>query len=357
MKAWIVAGLALLLLLPVSTGWAIGTKTVTIQLSSGKKSVSYVSFHPSEPLELRPALAQGKVGMTQELAQIAVNNKAVAAINGTFFNPYDENDLQPMGGIIINGVPQHIRGGAVAMGITASNELIFAPGNPYSVRGTINSGTQEEKEWSVQYVNHLPTMTETVLFTPSFRSANLFIPGYHFVVITAGKVSGFSKEKAVIPSNGFVIARGGGTTGEGAFRVGDSVSYELTASEAFKQAVHMISVGPRLIAAGKAAVDTSTFTEAKITTQKAQRSFIGCKADKTIMMGTVGNVTMQELTELGLKLGLTEAMALDGGASSGLFYNGKYVTKAGRNLSNALVVVKKAPPAKPAAPPAPPVKK
>ena len=38
-------------------------------------------------------------------------------------------------------------------------------------------------------------------------------------------------------------------------------------------------------------------------------------------------------------LGAREAMNLDGGASSGLVYEGKYLTKPGRALSNALVVL------------------
>lgn len=31
-------------------------------------------------------------------------------------------------------------------------------------------------------------------------------------------------------------------------------------------------------------------------------------------------------------------MNLDGGASSGLYYNGKYLTAPGRKISNALIV-------------------
>lgn len=38
------------------------------------------------------------------------------------------------------------------------------------------------------------------------------------------------------------------------------------------------------------------------------------------------------------KAGAYQAMNLDGGASSGLYYNGKYLTTPGRKISNALVV-------------------
>ncbi|MBP1930908.1 phosphodiester glycosidase family protein [Ammoniphilus resinae] len=62
------------------------------------------------------------------------------------------------------------------------------------------------------------------------------------------------------------------------------------------------------------------FTEDKITKNAGQRSFIGKKADQTMIMGTVSGVTINELADIALKLGLTDAMNLDGGASSSLGY-------------------------------------
>jgi hypothetical protein len=38
-------------------------------------------------------------------------------------------------------------------------------------------------------------------------------------------------------------------------------------------------------------------------------------------------------------LGLRDALNLDGGASTGLYYNGEYVTAPGRLLSNCLAVI------------------
>lgn len=39
-------------------------------------------------------------------------------------------------------------------------------------------------------------------------------------------------------------------------------------------------------------------------------------------------------------MGLTDAVNLDGGASSGLYFKDKYLTSPGRKLSNALVITK-----------------
>ncbi|WP_233432483.1 MULTISPECIES: phosphodiester glycosidase family protein [Thermoanaerobacterium] len=39
-------------------------------------------------------------------------------------------------------------------------------------------------------------------------------------------------------------------------------------------------------------------------------------------------------------LGAYDAMNLDGGASSGIYFKGEYLTKPGRDLSNALIFYK-----------------
>ena len=45
------------------------------------------------------------------------------------------------------------------------------------------------------------------------------------------------------------------------------------------------------------------------------------------------------MADVALGLGAYQAMLLDGGASSGLWYRGRYVTVPGRPLSNALLVL------------------
>ncbi|WP_410595169.1 phosphodiester glycosidase family protein, partial [Bacillus sp. SIMBA_074] len=71
----------------------------------------------------------------------------------------------------------------------------------------------------------------------------------------------------------------------------------------------------------------------KLTTLSAQRSFIGYTADNQLVMGTVPNVTLNQLAVICQSMGLQAAMNLDGGASSGLYAKGKLLTRPGRNLS------------------------
>jgi hypothetical protein len=252
MKKWCALILMLLICTSATVGFAYGSKTAVFTLPSGKKSVTYVTFYASEPLELKPVIAHNKVGMTQELAGMARSNQAIAAINGTFFNPYDPADLQPMGGIAIHGEFVHARGGAVAMGITAENKLTFAPASQIKIIGGINGSRQWPHTWYAWFINHLPTsQNEIVIFTPRFRSSALQLPGFTLVVVEQGRVSQIVKEKASIPPKGFVIAYGSNTRDAEKFRVGDLVEYRVELPEPLKQAIHIIGVGPKLVTNGQ----------------------------------------------------------------------------------------------------------
>lgn len=59
--------------------------------------------------------------------------------------------------------------------------------------------------------------------------------------------------------------------------------------------------------------------------------------DGYVIIITVLSATINQLAQIMYELGCYNAMNLDGGASSGLYYNGQYLTKPGRDLSNALI--------------------
>lgn len=100
-----------------------------------------------------------------------------------------------------------------------------------------------------------------------------------------------------------------------------------------------LQVGPRLARNGK--VDTNPaaegFKDPKVLTNSAARSAIGVTKEGKLIITTVSAATIKQMAEIMVKLGAVEAMNLDGGASSGLYANGKYITTPGRDLSNALI--------------------
>jgi exopolysaccharide biosynthesis protein len=80
------------------------------------------------------------------------------------------------------------------------------------------------------------------------------------------------------------------------------------------------------------------FSSEKILTYSMARSAVGVTKDNKLLLVTVNSATIGELAEIMKSLGAYNAMNLDGGASSGLYYKGSYLTTPGRELSNALVI-------------------
>lgn len=107
-----------------------------------------------------------------------------------------------------------------------------------------------------------------------------------------------------------------------------------------KQIKTAVQAGPLLVKNSKVVVDAAAegFRDPKILTSRGARSVIGVTGDNKLVIGTTGAASIPELAEVMIKLGVVEAMNLDGGASSALFASGKYITPAGRELSNILTV-------------------
>ena len=58
-------------------------------------------------------------------------------------------------------------------------------------------------------------------------------------------------------------------------------------------------------------------------------------------MGTLGSISMMDVTDFIKKFGCIDAINLDNGGSLALFDTGKYVVGPGRNIMDAFVIVKK----------------
>ncbi len=101
-----------------------------------------------------------------------------------------------------------------------------------------------------------------------------------------------------------------------------------------------LQAGPRLVVNGKVSLDVKAegFKDPKILTGGGARSALGLTRDHKLILLTTGGATIPQLAEMMKQAGAYQAMNLDGGASSGLYYNGKYLTTPGRKISNALVV-------------------
>ena len=103
-----------------------------------------------------------------------------------------------------------------------------------------------------------------------------------------------------------------------------------------------VGCGPRLVTDGKVSLDMlgEKFTDPKVLRLSMERSAVGLTKNRQLLL-VITSGTMSQLAELMQKLGCAHAMNLDGGASSGLYLQGRYLRSPGRNLSNALLVLPK----------------
>ncbi|MNM33434.1 hypothetical protein D3C81_440530 [compost metagenome] len=101
-----------------------------------------------------------------------------------------------------------------------------------------------------------------------------------------------------------------------------------------------LQAGPRLLVDGKVSLNVAAegFRDPKILTGGGARSALGLTKDHKLLLVTVPGATIPQLAEIMKQAGAYQAMNLDGGASSGLYAGGQYLTTPGRLISNALVV-------------------
>jgi len=68
------------------------------------------------------------------------------------------------------------------------------------------------------------------------------------------------------------------------------------------------------------------------------RAFMGQKADGTFIVGNITGANMQEVQDVARYLGLINATNIDGGASAGIWRNGRYITTPGRQLASVVFI-------------------
>jgi exopolysaccharide biosynthesis protein len=68
------------------------------------------------------------------------------------------------------------------------------------------------------------------------------------------------------------------------------------------------------------------------------RGVIGVQPDGAVLL-TVLSGSLSQAAEAMRSLGAVDAMCTDGGASTGLWYEGSYIVRPGRQISNAWLVV------------------
>lgn len=339
-------------------GNSVYSQSHKLQCSAGSRTVQAVYVDLKDPsIQMEAEAAGGQIGKVDSLANIASrcnapNTEVLAAINGTFFSAYQGIPF-PWGTIQSRGNFIHLGNIGTAIGFTRDNQ-VFMDSLYVSIRGGINGSYEWPNNWYAWGFNHHYNTPDAIaIFTPAY-GATTGPHSYTSAVVENNLVTEIVQGQARIPANGYTIVFGDSKWLD-RFQPGNEVNYKLeynrtdftqgmTAGQpiSWEGVCTTIGAGPSLLKNGIITANGAAegFTEGKITQNRGQRSFIGVRPDRVLVMGTVPNVSIRELAEVTQKLGLVDAMNLDGGASSGLYYRGKYLTTPGRLLSNALIVTR-----------------
>ncbi|MFH0887458.1 MAG: phosphodiester glycosidase family protein [bacterium] len=300
-----------------------------------------------DSVKIKVGLAKGLVGRTQSLADIAKTHKAVAAINGCFFDAYTKNALKnPHHTLITNGQFVHLGNVGTTLGFTADNRPIMER-VIWKIDGSRNGSFEWPNKWYAYWLNRDTTNSTITIFTPYWGTATNRSDGEQ-IVVSGGKVTDMGSSSKNIPSDGYVIyINGVSDSSLRNFKLDQPVDYRIIRKDGadlgmWAEVAEGLGAGPRLVTDGNITYDPQAegFSQDKILSLSGARSAVGITPDGYLLMVTT-SATVKELATVMKELGAYNAMNLDGGASSGLYYKGKYVTPPGRLISNALLIMEK----------------
>ncbi|MCP1308875.1 stalk domain-containing protein [Paenibacillus tyrfis] len=301
-------------------------------------------------IQVKAVAANRKIGSVQNFAEMMSNNHAVAGINGTFFDAFTEDiDYRTPYGVLMN-----------------NNDLFYSGDKDVSITVSADKEARIERlavGSSVQmgrFASHLNAVDQ--YYGDEEREAWVFTkdygdvadePGVKIVIGEDQKVRSISSEPVMIPPGGKVVLLSTDRSLEqvsGQIKVGDKFSMNQSVTNAdSKQAIPLqryqlaIGAGPKLLTGGNVDIDFERdgFNDPLVTSQANVRSFAGVDGQGRLVMGTISYSTIEQMAHVLLEAGITDAINLDGGASSALYYQGKMLRKPGRLLSNALIVQQK----------------
>ena len=214
----------------------------------------------------------------------------------------------------------------------------------YSLWGDVTSAEGKLRQWHAYWINRKPTSSPCVtVFTTEWGSSVQYYGGT-MIVVSGGIISSISNQSVQIPADGYVINIIGDNKLLSYFGKGNKINFtpkiEVDGCEKTTWGNVMIGVGggPRVLVKGITQFNPSNelFSDPKILERSGARSAIGYTADNKLILITISSAKVHDLGRVLKSLGCTDGMNLDGGASSGLWFNGKMIVTPGRQISNAL---------------------
>lgn len=325
-----------------------------VNISTGQKKVKVINVDPKDTgIEFEVNLPNQRLNTT-EIFETQVKNKgAFAAINANFFHSYSEIK-DPIGHVMIDGRLVNLDNGLITVSITNDKDIIFSTPPTYIA---VEVGNEEEKSsWEICDVN-LPTQTvhSNILYTPARGNTfKVTADGYVAIVENNVIIDNYFAQVDMnvwIPSNGYVIFTGKERVDDNdLFKIGHSIKYrEALTTERYGENTfkwedmkYALSGGPNLIENGKIcpATTLTAFQGKRFNEMSTPRTAIGITKEGRLLLVSVSSAKINELKEIMICLGADQAINLDGGGSTAMYYDGKVIAKPGRKLTTILYVYK-----------------
>jgi len=315
------------------------------------KQVGPVSAHilditPESDYMIRPVLSNDAITGLERLQPMAEHNKAIAAVNGSYFALNGEI----LGLLKIDGeIASTSEVDRTGLGVLPDGKIIIDPIN-YKGSVTLPDG----RLIAITGVNHERGPNDLILYNnyyDSMTGTNQFGSDY---ILSNGKVTAIAHGNVAIPPGGTVLSAHG--TMEQALlglKIGDQIKVTQTLGQMWDKTICAMSAGPRLVKNGSILVTSKEEAfPADIANGRAPRTAVGLTKDGHVLLLVVDGrqqssigMTLIELATLMQEWGAVDAMNLDGGGSSEMFVGGRVVNKPSdgreRSVGDALVIVPK----------------
>lgn len=332
---------------------ATGVTNGTMKIGGSTASISTINMSGNRTFEIMVA---NQTLDTHQSGKSMISNtnqkegEVVAAVNGGFFSLSDWSVCNTMvqDGRLIAG-----SGWSNAVGITYDGQILI-DSVKLSGKATITKSGKEPYTVSSWIINRADDASGAwIAFLNEYCRENVSVPsgGIAFFVEN-GKVTGTMRSGIINPmSHQDVIlynsvavkqAEQYGTLPS----VGDAVAFGISAEptkantkEQWENAKAVMGGAVMLVSNGQNVAYTNSYTAADQKPNSVrQRVFVAKMASGQFVMGTVYS-SYVKIAEALIAAGAVDAMAMDGGSSSMLYSNGKYLKSAGRELTMGLAVV------------------
>lgn len=290
--------------------------------------------HPRIIVEV--ALAQNSTNKKEVVSQIAKREKAIAAINGSFFHSRSSINsavgLLMLDGIVISD-SGHRR---TSLGITEDKKIVIGIPKITNIAMMPEIGVNLR----LNGINQIRGRKHNTLYTPLFGKTTKTIAGGKEILVKDGKIVGYGNNNSLIPREGFVISIGKKEPKiTEKYPIGTQVFLNSVLNSPWNKVKTLVTGSPQLLKNGKI---YNTYYKEKLQSSikgPTKRTAVGVTSNNKLLLLTVtGGVTFGKLAQMLLKLGARDALALDGGGSTEMYMNGKNMTSNYRPVTNAIVV-------------------